>query len=283
MSVIISSYSMRGSPTCRRNPSSLFVSSASWRSTSEDTMAIPPMTDEIIYKLVSSHFSGSLPALTLSYATAMSVPSFRMVMVTNASTGIEKYCGHCSLSLSSSLRSSYFEGSKIRQLTKKKKRSCTVHATRYITKFFIRVNILREVTMAVTMVVRPGSVSTISALALAASVEPLTAMPTSARFKAGESFTPSPVMPTMYPRCLNASTMRYLCSGNTCAKPSDPSINGPYSSPSGLLSNSSGLFTGSVSGPSTVSPIPRRLHISTAMALWSPVIIFTPTPNILAF
>ena len=38
-----------------------------------------------------------------------------------------------------------------------------------------------------------------SAAALAASVEPSTAIPTSALFRAGASLTPSPVMPTMLP------------------------------------------------------------------------------------
>ena len=48
-----------------------------------------------------------------------------------------------------------------------------------------------------------------------ASVAPLTAMPTSARFRAGASFTPSPVIPTLYPSCRSVSTMRNLWSGNT--------------------------------------------------------------------
>ena len=85
-----------------------------------------------------------------------------------------------------------------------------------MTKFFMRVKILRLVTMAVAMVDKPGSVSTMSADARAASVAPDTAMPTSARLSAGASFTPSPVIPTMYSFCRSASTMRNLCSGNTC-------------------------------------------------------------------
>ena len=58
------------------------------------------------------------------------------------------------------------------------------------------------------------------AAARAASVAPDTAMPQSAFFSAGASFTPSPVMPTMWPRFCRTSTMWNLCSGNTWAKPS---------------------------------------------------------------
>ena len=49
-------------------------------------------------------------------------------------------------------------------------------------------------------------------------------MPQSAFFSAGASFTPSPVMPTMWPRFCRTSTIWNLCSGNTCAKPSAFSI-----------------------------------------------------------
>ena len=70
----------------------------------------------------------------------------------------------------------------------------------------------------------PGLSSTMSAAARAASVAPDTAMPQSAFFSAGASLTPSPVMPTMWPRCCSTSTMWYLCSGNTWANPSAVSI-----------------------------------------------------------
>ena len=56
--------------------------------------------------------------------------------------------------------------------------------------------------MASMMTDRPGVVSTMSAAARAASVAPETAMPQSAFFSAGASFTPSPVMPTMWPSLL---------------------------------------------------------------------------------
>ena len=74
----------------------------------------------------------------------------------------------------------------------------------------------RETVMASMMTDSPGDVSTMSAAAHAASVEPCTAMPMSAFFSAGASFTPSPVMPTAKPCCRSDSTIRNLCSGNTC-------------------------------------------------------------------
>ena len=44
------------------------------------------------------------------------------------------------------------------------------------------------------------------------------ATPTSERFSAGASFTPSPVIATMSPRAWSASTRRSFCSGRTRAK-----------------------------------------------------------------
>ena len=66
-----------------------------------------------------------------------------------------------------------------------------------------------------------------SAAARAASVAPDTAMPQSAFFNAGASLTPSPVIPTMWPRFCSTSMMWYLCSGKTWAKPSAVSIDSP--------------------------------------------------------
>ena len=59
----------------------------------------------------------------------------------------------------------------------------------------------------------PGLKSTMSAADRAASVAPDTAMPQSAFFSAGASFTPLPVMPTTWPRFCKSSTIWYLCSG----------------------------------------------------------------------
>ena len=65
--------------------------------------------------------------------------------------------------------------------------------TLYVRKFDIRAKISRAMTIPTTMVLNPSPVKTMSAAALAASVAPFTAIPTSARFNAGASLTPSPV------------------------------------------------------------------------------------------
>ncbi len=98
---------------------------------------------------------------------------------------------------------------------KKNVSNCKVAAIRYVKKFRILTKMRRETKMPCTMVDRPGRVRMISAAARAASVAPCTATPTSARFKAGASFTPSPVIPVLYPSSRRHSTMRYLCSGYT--------------------------------------------------------------------
>ncbi len=61
--------------------------------------------------------------------------------------------------------------------------------------------IFRLSLMASIITDRPDASSTMDAAARAASVAPETAMPQSAFFSAGAKFTPSPVMPTMWPRC----------------------------------------------------------------------------------
>jgi len=66
-------------------------------------------------------------------------------------------------------------------------------------QILIRSNIFLPVIMGAGMLDRPFLVSTILAAPLATSVALLTAIPTSACFKAGESFTPSPVIPTICP------------------------------------------------------------------------------------
>eukprot|EP00850_Spirogloea_muscicola_P007650 SM000039S14480 [mRNA] locus=s39:305275:312361:- [translate_table: standard] len=58
--------------------------------------------------------------------------------------------------------------------------------------------ITRERRMALMIVLKPGSVRTMSAASLAASVAPATAMPMSAFLSAGASLTPSPVMATKF-------------------------------------------------------------------------------------
>ena len=91
----------------------------------------------------------------------------------------------------------------------------------------MRSKIIRASSTARVMTEMPRPVRTRSAAARAASVAPLTAMPTSACFRAGASFTPSPVMPTIWPRDCSSLTILNLCSGNTSAKPSASSIRSP--------------------------------------------------------
>ena len=72
---------------------------------------------------------------------------------------------------------------------------------------------------ASTIVTKLSSVSIISDAFFATSV-PLSPIetPISALFKAGASFTPSPVIATIFPTFLNAFTILTLCSGDTLAK-----------------------------------------------------------------
>ena len=71
---------------------------------------------------------------------------------------------------------------------------------------------------AATIELKLSSNNTISLASLLTSVPVIPiATPISACFKAGASFTPSPVMATSSPCCCKALTMRNLCSGATRA------------------------------------------------------------------
>jgi hypothetical protein len=70
---------------------------------------------------------------------------------------------------------------------KKNISNCNVADIRYVIKFLIRTNIIRDTMIPFTIVDKPGSVNTILAADRAASVAPETATPTSARFNAGAS------------------------------------------------------------------------------------------------
>src|SRR5277367_5287037 len=112
------------------------------------------------------------------------------------------------------------------------------------------------------------------AAARAASVAPETAKPQSAFFSAGASFTPSPVMPTMWPCFCSTSTMWNLCSGNTWAKPSASSIDLVTAAVSSLLESPR------VAPSRMLVPIPRVLAVSLAIASASPVTILILTPHL---
>ena len=70
----------------------------------------------------------------------------------------------------------------------------------------------RLVNTALIITLSPGSVRTISEALRAASVASATAIPISAFFRAGASFTPSPVIPQMCFLPCNIFTISYLCS-----------------------------------------------------------------------
>ena len=71
---------------------------------------------------------------------------------------------------------------------------------------------------AFTIVAKSSSRSTMSDASLDTSVPVIPiATPMSARFRAGASLTPSPVMATKWPRSCSASTMLSFCSGATRA------------------------------------------------------------------
>ncbi len=95
------------------------------------------------------------------------------------------------------------------------------------------------------------------------------AMPMSAFFRAGASFTPSPVIATMWPFFLRTSTRRTLCSGVTRAMTPTPSIS--RSASSSLMAPNSAPV---IARPS----IPRSVAIACAVTAWSPVIIRTWMP-----
>ena len=91
-------------------------------------------------------------------------------------------------------------------------------AIKKCTAFFILSKMFLPCFTASTIVTKLSSVSIISDAFLATSVPPFPiAIPISAFFKAGASFTPSPVIATTAPVLLKAFTILTLCSGETLA------------------------------------------------------------------
>src|SRR5437773_1839522 len=123
-----------------------------------------------------------------------------------------------------------------------------------------------------------SSVRTMSALSFATSVPVIPiAIPRSDRFRAGASFTPSPVIATICPLARHASTIRILCSGETRAYTRIRSTCSRRPS-SGRASSSS-----PVRARSPFSRIPISRATAIAVSLWSPVIITTRIPARFAF
>ena len=127
---------------------------------------------------------------------------------------------------------------------------------------------------AATIEAKLSSDSTISADSLATSVPVMPmATPMSARFSAGASLTPSPVIATIWPSPCSASTMRTFCSGATRANTLTSLI---------LRASSSSLMDDS-SCPVIDPPgegMPISLAIASAVNRWSPVIMMTLMPAV---
>ncbi|MNP64624.1 hypothetical protein D3C76_1601360 [compost metagenome] len=89
---------------------------------------------------------------------------------------------------------------------------------RNLIEFLILAYILLPFDIAFTIVEKLSSASTIEAASFATSVPVIPiAIPISACFKAGASFTPSPVIATIFPFSCHALTILILCSGDTLA------------------------------------------------------------------
>ncbi len=136
---------------------------------------------------------------------------------------------------------------------------------------------IRPCSTAPTMVAKLSSVMTMAAASLATSV-PLTpiAMPMSACFSAGASFTPSPVIATTSPPAWRASTIRSLCSGETRAN--TPTSAATFCQPSASRSASSRPWAVRSGRPWGSRSRPSCRPISAAVASWSPVIITVRMP-----
>ncbi len=125
-----------------------------------------------------------------------------------------------------------------------------------------------------TIVEKSSSVRIITAASFETSVPVMPiAMPMSARFSAGASFTPSPVIATMWPLRLRMSTRRTLSSGVTRAiTPMSP-----------IASSASSSLIAAHSAPVIARPtIPSLRAIASAVTAWSPVIIRTSIPALWA-
>jgi hypothetical protein len=99
----------------------------------------------------------------------------------------------------------------------------------------------------------------------------IVAMPTSAFFSAGASFTPSPVIATITPFACNALTKRSLCSGLVRAKTS-------YSITAVSISISVICSKSLPCNALLPSPMPSSRAMVRAVSAWSPVIILTVIP-----
>lgn len=143
-------------------------------------------------------------------------------------------------------------------------------------------NSLRPSSTALTIEAKLSSVKTISAASFATSLPffPM-AMPTSARFKAGESLTPSPVITQKACRRCIASTIRTLVVGlhraMTRGNCSMESISSSVirSKLSAAMTNRLALMFEII-----LSRIPTSDAMAVAVRIWSPVSMCTVMPAI---
>ena len=140
------------------------------------------------------------------------------------------------------------------------------------TNFWMLSYTARPSRTALAMVAKLSSASTMSDASLAASVPfmPM-ATPTSARLRAGASFTPSPVMATTWPSSCRALTRRSLCSGLARANTST-SMATRRRAASSIMATSAPVMAG------LPTPMPSWAPMARAVSTWSPVIILTRMP-----
>jgi len=141
----------------------------------------------------------------------------------------------------------------------------------------------RPSSTALRILAKLSSLNTISAADLATSLPPRPmAIPTSARFREGESFTPSPVMATNFPRRCSASIMRTFVLGAQRA-----TTNGNSGRPSTCSSERESNSPAVMTSPFAISCRSKsiragRMPTSSAIALavsgWSPVSMWTAIP-----
>ncbi len=139
--------------------------------------------------------------------------------------------------------------------------------------FLMELKMVRPYRIALSMELKLSSRITISLASFATSVPPPIAKPTSAFLSAGESFTPSPVIPATRSSSWARRTRRLLSLGSALAI---TRIFGSIFliSSSDSLASSSEVSTTSLS----FSSRPASLAIATAVSLRSPVIMTTCTP-----
>ena len=153
-----------------------------------------PITIPILANPLIFHFAGLCDHFTLSVDRAILTKSVMKIIINKAVAVITNFPS-------------------TRKATTTKQVFKIVLAILFNIHVLMRSNIILPTLMGPSMFTNPSCVKTILAAPLATSVALLTAIPTSACFNAGASFTPSPVMPTICPFAWNTFTISYLSFG----------------------------------------------------------------------